>query len=297
MTYPRSHTVSEQQNACFHVFSRCVRRAWLFSNSSFDGRELNNRATLLEKRLIELSNCFSISLFSYAVMNNHYHAVVKVEPERAREWSDQDVANRWLRCSGSQIGLVSDSPELLGRINSFIENEERVKVARNRLSSLSWFVRKINEPIARIANAEDDCTGRFWEGRFKSQVLLDDSAVLSCMAYVDLNPVRAGIVTKVENSSFTSINRRLNTSELSSSLGSINGTARSLPYPEMTLESYLADLKRIVDQGKDSSSMLTTGIQPPDKWRRAIGSKQNMQAFADRLGQRWLQRPDADQQG
>jgi len=77
------------------------------------------------------------------------------------------------------------------------------------LKDLSWYMRCLNEKVARMANAEDACTGRFWEGRFKSQALLDEAAVVSCMAYVDLNPIRAGICESLETSAFTSIQERL----------------------------------------------------------------------------------------
>jgi len=80
---------------------------------------------------------------------------------------------------------------------------------RERLADLSWFMRRLNETVARMANAEDGCTGRFWEGRFKSQALLDEKAVLAAMAYVDLNPVRTGMAGTPEESDHTSIQERL----------------------------------------------------------------------------------------
>ena len=80
---------------------------------------------------------------------------------------------------------------------------------RSRLSDVSWLMRQLAEKIARMANKEDQCTGRFWEGRFKCQPLLDEAAVLACAAYVDLNPVRAGIAATPEESDFTSVQDRI----------------------------------------------------------------------------------------
>ena len=87
--------------------------------------------------------------------------------------------------------------------------KNQISLWRGRLSDISWFMRCLNETVARRANKEDDCKGRFWEWRFKSQALLDEKALVTCMAYVDLNPIRLGISESLDSSDFTSIQERL----------------------------------------------------------------------------------------
>jgi len=156
-----------------------------------------------------LSNVFAIELCAYAVMSNHYHIVIRVNRSRAQAWSDREIVERWLSLfTGSYLASRFLNGETLGKAEQGALGSE-IELWRDRLHNLSWFMRCLNEPIARMANQEDDCTGRFWEGRFRSQALLDEEALLACMAYVDLNPIRAGIATKPENSNFTSIKERI----------------------------------------------------------------------------------------
>jgi hypothetical protein len=142
-------------------------------------------------------------------MHNHTHTVLKIDRESALKWSDDEVISRW-------TSLYKPSPIVSRYLNGIkLSKAERDVVAediekwRHRLYDISWFMRNLNESIARQANEEDDCTGKFWEGRFKSQALLDEAALLTCMSYVDLNPIRAKIADRPEVSDFTSIQDRI----------------------------------------------------------------------------------------
>jgi hypothetical protein len=94
-------------------------------------------------------------------------------------------------------------------------------------------MRTLNEHIARRANAEDGVKGRFWEGRFKSQALLDEKALLAAMAYVDLNPVRAGIAERPEGSDYTSIQERIGGVPEKAQSKTGTGECPSVPEPEV----------------------------------------------------------------
>lgn len=127
---------------------------------------------------------------------------------QAEQWSAQETVERWARLFGV--------PAVIERWQQGVCGEGERELAqgliekwRRRLCDISWYMRCLNEHLARRANAEDGCTGRFWEGRFKSQALLDEAGLLTAMAYVDLNPVRAGMASTLETSDFTSVHARL----------------------------------------------------------------------------------------
>jgi hypothetical protein len=130
--------------------------------------------------------------------------VLWCRPSLTEAWSAEEVARRWLRVFGRVGGRPTEEDCLRAAGNA-----GKIALWRARLGSVSWFMRCLNEWIARKANAEDDCTGRFWEGRFKCQLLEDEGAILACMAYVDLNPVRARLADSLEASEFTGIHDRL----------------------------------------------------------------------------------------
>lgn len=212
MPLPRKLLINLDNTTYYHCISRCVRRAYLCGKDSTSGKSYVHRKKWVENRSLTLSSIYAIDICAYAVMSNHTHLVLNANKALAASWSVEEVLQRWHRLQkGTFLTRQFMDPskrKLLTQyqINNVIETTE---VYRKRLYDISWYMRHLNEYIARRANKEDDCTGRFWEGRFKSQALLDEASLIACMAYVDLNPMRAGISDKPENSSHTSIRRRI----------------------------------------------------------------------------------------
>ena len=211
MTTPRTALVSLDDTPWYHCVSRCVRRAFLCGEDHFSGRNFEHRRGWIAERMLQLAGIFAIDVAAYAVMSNHYHVVVRIDRERALGWSAEEVLRRWTQLFSGPL-LVT---RYLSEARAGMCAAELAEVAalaegyRARLHDLSWFMRTLNEHVARQANAEDGVKGRFWEGRFKSQALLDEPALLAAMAYVDLNPVRAGIAATPETSDYTSIQERV----------------------------------------------------------------------------------------
>lgn len=209
MTRARREQISLESTPYYHCICRCVRRAFLCGNDSHTGRNFDHRKQWMVDRIKQLAAVFSIDICAYAVMSNHYHLVVRIDQERALSWHNDEVIDRWYQLFN---GHVLVDRYLIGEALTqaeLVEVQKLIDLWRERLHDLGWFMRCLNEPIARMANDEDGCKGRFWEGRYKSQALLDEAALLSCMVYVDLNPVRAGIAESPEASDFTSIQERL----------------------------------------------------------------------------------------
>lgn len=200
MTLPRSAQIDPGTTPYYHCVSRCVRRAFLCGRDEMTGFNFEHRRAWIEQRLQNLAEIFAIDLCAYAVMSNHYHVVLHINADRIRRWTSDEVVMRWARLH--QLPAEFD-------VMDSATKDRLTACWRERLNSISWFMKCVNEPLARLANKEDGCKGRFWEGRFKSQALLDEVSVLKCMAYVDLNPVRAALADRPETSIHTSVKARI----------------------------------------------------------------------------------------
>lgn len=209
MTRARTELIALDATPYYHCISRCVRRAFLCGEDSLTGKNYEHRKAWVVERLAQLDAVFTIDIAAYSVMSNHYHLVLRVDKPLAQNLSTAEVVERWKQLFSIPLLL---NRYLQGSTTTRAETgaaEKIVALWRSRLSDISWFMRCLNEHLARRANEEDHCTGRFWEGRFTSQALLDEAAVLTCMSYVDLNPIRASMADTPEQSDFTSIQQRI----------------------------------------------------------------------------------------
>ncbi|WP_232060453.1 transposase [Vibrio ponticus] len=209
MTTARNQQIDVDVTPYYHCVSRCVRRSYLCGIDPLTEQSYEHRREWIKQKIYALSQVYCIDICAYAIMSNHYHLVVHINREKALSLSNLQVVERWKQ-DHKLPSLVSRW--IAGQLASRAEEEACLSIIdswRSRLWSLSWFMKELNFDIACQANREEGCKGHFWESRFKSQALLDEQALAAAMAYVDLNPLRAGIADKPETSEFTSIQARL----------------------------------------------------------------------------------------
>jgi hypothetical protein len=247
MTMARAHLVDVAVTRWYHCITRCVRRALLLSEGPF------NRKEWIENRLKELAEIFAISVGGFSVLDNHLHVLVRLDPEVTSGWSDEDVVRRWGRLFPPRDRLRQPLPVTKEWVAWRLQDAKWVASIRARLQSLSWFMKCLKEPLSRLANRQDKVRGAFFEERYKSIAVLDEEALLATCAYIDLNPVAAGIAQVPETSPHTSVTTRVEhvkaqgrTVDLKAAeQGSIAGSAASAGLEETIWLCPIEDRRRV----------------------------------------------------
>jgi REP element-mobilizing transposase RayT len=192
-----------------HAIQRCVRQGWLTGVDGKTGKDFSFRREWIRRRMEALASVFGVDVLTYAILSNHMHLILRNRPDVVAAWSDREVAIRWLRVFPGRRLEEHLAEPTENDVNMLVNQPERLLIVRERLSDISWFMRALSEPIARMANRQDECTGRFWEGRFKALRIVDETGLLACAMYVDLNPIRAAMTDSLEKSTHTSVYDRI----------------------------------------------------------------------------------------
>jgi hypothetical protein len=242
--------------------NRLVRRCFLMGTDALTGKNYDYRKDWLEGELERVAACFGIDCLNFAILSNHFHLILRSRPDVVATWDDREVARRWLVLCPKRTGKAGAAKEPTEpELNSIVSNKDLIKELRLRLSDISWWMRLVCQRIAQRANNEENETGKFWQGRFKSVRLLDEEAILAGAAYVDLNPIRAAIAETLELSEHTSVQRRIEALRASLALVSddSDGSAQSPP------DAFLAPLE--IDEQSDPVGPVpsVTGKRSSDK--------------------------------
>ena len=285
----RSNIIDEGTSGYYHCINRCVRRAFLCGKDPYTGENFDHRKSWFTEKIQNLSEIFLIDIGNYVIMSNHYHINLRNRPDLVAKLSDREVLIRWWKLFPGKMKPNTGEdkpPEYV--FNKWLENSEFIEERRRRLSSISWFMRCLNESIARRANREDKVTGRFWQGRFYSQVLLDQEAVVQAAAYIDLNPFRAGLEEKLGTYQHSSLFERMKNigRNRPGFLSTFSAVATVLADETPFL---LLDEKEYIDlvyfyaskQGREQYRALEKGFQGSPT---AVGSREKLQTLAEKMG-------------
>ena len=166
MTIARAHLIDPSVTRWYHCITRCVRRAFLLGEGPED------RKVWIDNRLRELSQIFSVAVGGFSVMDNHLHLLLRLDPDVAAEWSDEEVVRRWGRLFPPRDKSGQPIPVSSAWVEWRLKDVAWVAKARERLQSPSWFMKCLKEPLARLANRQDNTRGFFFEGRFRSVAIL-----------------------------------------------------------------------------------------------------------------------------
>lgn len=286
---PRCEQFNPAEICVVHTVQRCVRRAYLAGFDPVSGKNYEHRREWIRRRLEVLAAVYGIDILAYAIMSNHLHLVLRTRPDVVETWSDREVAVRWLRLyPGRRLDEFLGEPTEAD-VERLLADPERLSMLRTRLSDISWFMRSLAEPIARMANKQDECTGHFWEGRFKAQRLSDEAALLACSMYVDLNPIRASAADSIQTSRHTSAFDRyrasqgdtltplaheikpLSQEEAAQQISNRSATrsrsqrrARHSSKPQISRDAWLAPLQ-LTERGRPSPEPNRAGVRASDK--------------------------------
>ena len=249
-----------------HVFNRVVRRCLLFGDDPVTGKNYDHRKGWIEDLIALQAKYFAIDLLGFSIMSNHFHQILRSRPDVAATWEAAEVARHWLLLCPKRKGPDGQAPEpKQNEINSICNDLPKLKQIRRRLSDISWWMRLLCQKIAQRANREDEIPGKFWESRFQSVKILDETGLLACAAYVDLNPIRAALVELLEESDYTSAQRRISALLLEQQQAAVASDDQESPTAAERPDRFLSPLT--IDELRDEIGvhLNTTGDRCSDK--------------------------------
>jgi len=267
----RREIVRQGVPGIFHIWQRCVRRCFLLGTDPLTGKNYNHRRDWIIERLQLLTANFVIDVAFLAILSNHFHLVLRTSPRLVDRMGSWEIARRWLRVyPGKRVldgNWIEPTEE---QVKALAEDKEKIAKLRKRLSNISWFVGALSEYVARRANLEDDCDGRYFSGRFRCREVTNDGGLLIVGLYNDLNQTRAGEASTPEDSRHCSVWYRIQARR-----------SLSANISQPSLDGWLAPLTLLPDHLGDVPS--DSGRRASDKGLMSLSLEEYVQ-FLDWAG-------------
>ena len=209
---PRSQLIPHDEPGCYHCYNRVMGDTTLCGIDPVTKIDHSNRRALILEELSLLAAGMLVEVIRVALMANHYHLLLRVRPSLARDLSNLEVLQRIALVSPHSLvprGQVPTERLLESRIKQLVNNPSFVNQMRERLTSISWFMRQFQQTIARQCRIDSEHDGHVFQGRYKSKRLTSPAAVLACAIYIDLNPIRARAAESPEESIGTSVSLQI----------------------------------------------------------------------------------------
>lgn len=203
----RKQQIDLTRHSTYHVITRCARQQYLLG--SCNASRARRKGVFLAQ-LQKLARFTAIGVGGFSVMDKHLHLLLKVDVELAKSWTAREVAERWLSLHpprNSSLRVVELEDEHLA---SFCADPERVASCREKLMSISQFMKELKQETTQQLNKLDNTVGSVWAGRFKCNHVKDEAQLLATLAYIDLNPFAAGVCKLPEEGQHTTLDARLN---------------------------------------------------------------------------------------
>jgi len=176
--------IINDETAVYHVMSRTA-----LNGFPLDDVEKDFMLDLIRR----YSSLYLTEILGFCLMGNHFHILVKMVPEH--KYTNEDIRKRYATFYGDKRELY----------------EGQIPLLREKLSNLSEFVREIKVGFTRYYNKRHNRRGYFWGGRFKSVIVENGETLINCLAYIDLNPIRAGLVERPEDYRWNSLGYHVQT--------------------------------------------------------------------------------------
>ncbi len=224
---PRHANCDLHQHTAFHIVSRCARQLHLFGGSD---RRRQRRKALFLAELERLATFTAVDVAGFAVMDNHIHLLLKVDVDGAHRWTPRQVAERWLALHPPRNGRYRRLDVEEEHITALCADTEKLESCREKLTSVSQFMKELKQEVAQKINALDQVTGPLWAGRFKCKAIENEAQLLATLAYIDLNPFAANTCEVPEAGQHTTLAARLHGPDARNTDKNARATNKATPH-------------------------------------------------------------------